>query len=229
MQILEIGNLSKLKILNIEQNMINNFPHEDIFCSMISLQKLFLSYNTLHNIRFNLTCTPRLRLLDLSYNRYTNLDNISISMIDYLPRSFHVNMTGNPFRCDCSMDFFLEWLHKTPLFVMNKDNYVCHDGYPMTNVHRHLMELQVNNLQCDPTLNMSSTMMAYIRAIITIISICIVFFVIIIVCNLRRSACELCRQICTNITAKRYSALAKEEKSDITANEATTRVVEISV
>uniref|UniRef100_T1KN92 LRRCT domain-containing protein n=2 Tax=Tetranychus urticae TaxID=32264 RepID=T1KN92_TETUR len=224
--LLKEGNLTNLNILNLESNGITNFPDETAFCTLPSLQKLFLAGNSLDQVRVNFTCTPKLRTLDLSHNLVKHLDNISTSFIDDLPRSFHINLTGNAFACDCRMDHFLSWIKRTPLFVMGKDNYICLSGYPEVNVHRRLIQLLPDDLECDPAWNKSSTFSFYPHIILAILTVTVVLLLALVLYQVRSQIMDFFLSTLSSSKNKRYSALRKDEKTELNSER---RVIEISV
>lgn len=225
--LLKEANLTNLSILNLESNGINGFPEESTICSFPSLQKLFLAGNSFGQLRLNFTCTPRLRTLDLSHNLVKNLDNVSTSFIEDLPRSFHMNLTGNPFACDCRMDHFLTWIKRTPLFVMGKDNYICLSGYPAVNVYRRLIQLTSDDLDCDPSWSQSATFSFYPHIILAILTVTVVLLLVLVLYQVRSNISDFLLTTWSNSKIKSYSALRKDDKPE-TANPER-RIIEISV
>lgn len=98
---LQEAELTHLKILNLEENSIISFPTPFIFCSLPSLQKVYLAKNLIDDFKLNLTCTPKLRLIDLTENQFTTLTNSSFAYLESGKTIFHINLENNGWRCDC--------------------------------------------------------------------------------------------------------------------------------
>jgi Leucine-rich repeat (LRR) protein len=78
------SNMKKLRKLHLEQNEIWRISNPEIFCPLTNLMDLHLSDNQLTDINFTLSCLPKLRYLDLEYNKMTNLHQPTISLIESL-------------------------------------------------------------------------------------------------------------------------------------------------
>ena len=213
MTMLTEAKLSKLRILHLENNQIGQFPHEMVFCSLPNIQRLYLSNNYLSEIRINFTCTSRIRTLDLSFNHIKNLDNISSFYLDHVTRGFHVNLTGNPFRCDCHMSHFLNWFKRTPLFVINRESYHCHSGYPETNAQKLLTNLTLADLQCDTYIH--SNFKTYLTASYSILIALIIFLCLLLtglIYSSREHLSSTWSQFSSRLSSKRqYTSLEKDE------------------
>lgn len=223
--LLREANLTNLSVLNLESNGIIDFPYELSLCSFPSLQKLFLAGNSFDQLRVNFTCTPRLRTLDLSHNLIKNLDNVSTSFIEDLPRSFHINLTGNPFACDCRIGHFINWIKRTPLFVMGKDNYICLSGYPMVNVYRRLIQLKADDLDCDPNWLQLSTFSFYPHIILAILTVTVICLLSLVIYQVRKNIVDFLSITLSNSKNKSYSALRRDERTEINSDK---RAIQIS-
>ena len=83
--------LINLKVLNLAENHIRLFNSPFTFCSLPSLEKLFLNHNLLADqIELNLNCTPKLFLLDLSNNYISKITNSTIENYDDSKLIFHL-------------------------------------------------------------------------------------------------------------------------------------------
>lgn len=108
--------LINLKILNLNENHIRLFNSPFTFCSLPALEKLYLSHNLLADqIELNLNCTPKLFILDLSNNYITKLTNSTIENYDDSKLIFHLNLTNNPWNCDCELSSFINWIQTTKM------------------------------------------------------------------------------------------------------------------
>ena len=142
--------LTHLKILNLEENSIITFPTPFIFCALPSLQKVYLAKNLINDFKLNLTCTPKLRLIDLTENQITTLTNSSFNYLESGKTVFHINLENNPFRCDCNLRDFVNWIKKTQVFVLGRKYFTCKNGYPLSNRGKLIMKIDKRNLTCDP-------------------------------------------------------------------------------
>ena len=142
--------LTHLKILNLEENSIITFPTPFIFCALPSLQKVYLAKNLINDFKLNLTCTPKLRLVDLTENQITTLTNSSFIYLESSKAVFHINLENNPFRCDCNLNDFVNWIKRTKVFVLGRRLFTCKTGFPHTNKGKQIMKIDTKNLTCDP-------------------------------------------------------------------------------
>lgn len=139
---------TQLKVLSLKHNSIQDIPNPMAF-AQLSLQKLFLGHNELSTMNMDLTSHPKLRLLDLSHNQITTVTNETLDQLKNLSRSFHLNLSGNPFNCDCTLYDFFNWLRTTSMFVVNIRDYRCGSGYPKSNTDKILLSLTPSDFQCD--------------------------------------------------------------------------------
>jgi len=142
--------LTHLKILNLEENSIITFPTPFIFCALPSLQKVYLAKNLINDFKLNLTCTPKLRLVDLTENQITTLTNSSFTYLESSKAVFHINLESNPFRCDCNLHDFVNWIKRTKVFVLGRKFFTCKTGFPLSNKGKQIMKMDTKNLTCDP-------------------------------------------------------------------------------
>ncbi|XP_023333410.1 phospholipase A2 inhibitor [Eurytemora carolleeae] len=145
------SHLKNLKKLHLEQNEIWRISNPDIFCPLTSLMDLHLSDNQLTDINFTLSCLPKLRYLDLEYNKMTNLHQPTFKLIESVfgdpEKDRTINIKGNPFRCDCHISEFLHWFRDTSVKISNKEEVRCFDGFPKYNYGIRLTALK--QLECE--------------------------------------------------------------------------------
>ena len=141
------GNLTKLKVLNIENNGIQMIPNPFVMCSLPSLSKLYLGGNALTDAKINVSCTPKLFLLDISDNFISTLDNFSLTMFPNTPK-FHVNLTRNPMKCDCKLLDMYRWIKTTQTWVLGNKTLMCASGYPESNAGRLVNDLEERDFLC---------------------------------------------------------------------------------
>lgn len=124
------SNLTQLKKLHLEQNEISKFKDKKVFCDLPNLMDLHLGDNLLEGLNFNINCLKKLRFLDLERNQFTMLKARDLNALDELAKSRkHVNLTvdfwDNPFTCNCSINFFKQWLGISNVNVRNVAELSC--------------------------------------------------------------------------------------------------------
>ncbi|XP_067676371.1 toll-like receptor 4 [Haliotis asinina] len=91
------------------------------------LEIIVLSRNRFKSIPFDLTSTPNLRNLDLSYNSVADLSKIEMTLLDDLAynNNLTLNLTANRLSCGChNLDFIL-WLSNTNVTLAPSRTYTC--------------------------------------------------------------------------------------------------------
>ena len=163
--ILMDAKLVNLKILNLASNHIRLFNSPFIFCSLPALEKLYLNHNLLADqIELNLNCTPKLHILDLSNNYITKIVNSTLENYEDSKLKFHLNLTNNPFDCNCELNPFIHWMRTTQIWIVGLNYLQCERGYPELNIGKYLQNLTTNELQCKDT---TSEEAAYQHFVIT--------------------------------------------------------------
>ena len=210
--VLNDANLTKLKVLNLENNGIQLMPNQFAICSLPALTKLLLGGNYLTDIRLNVSCTPKLILLDVSDNFISSLSNQSLA---FLPNSikFHVNLTRNPLRCDCHLVDMHRWVKLTKTWVIGNKTLQCASGFPESNMGRLFNELEESELQCSPL--DEEDLQGYVTASFAVL-ISLVLALIVLIGALLFSHKEQVVKVWTTLTdsmaAKReYTSLNQEQ------------------
>uniref|UniRef100_A0A1B0D3D2 Uncharacterized protein n=1 Tax=Phlebotomus papatasi TaxID=29031 RepID=A0A1B0D3D2_PHLPP len=125
------SNLTHLIKLHLEQNEISSFRDKHVFCDLPALRDLHLGDNNLKELNFNVMCLKHLRFLDLERNKFEMVKPRDLATLDSLQAlpgrdiNLVVDFMYNPFRCDCSISYFNEWLQKTKVDARNRDYYTC--------------------------------------------------------------------------------------------------------
>ncbi|KAJ6215647.1 hypothetical protein RDWZM_010147 [Blomia tropicalis] len=103
-----------LKLLNLESNHLTSLGSEQFFCQLSSIQRIRLADNLLTTYPINSSCLRWLSSIDLSSNMIVSMDQHSIDLIGSsgMERigSLHVDLSDNPFRCDCSLLPFFRYI-----------------------------------------------------------------------------------------------------------------------
>ena len=113
----------ELKVLDLADNDIKLLP-QHLFINMTKLQFFNLSKNSLRTLNVTITNMPDLELLDLSSNLLGFLGNDALQQLDFLV-NLTVDLTDNPFICDCQSLYFLRWASKHKKRLRNFRYYQC--------------------------------------------------------------------------------------------------------
>ena len=210
--------LTNLKSLNLESNEIHVFSTPIMFCFLPKLQKLYLGHNLLTNFHLNLTCLKDLNLVDLTDNLITTLHNESLRYLESGPRYYHLNITRNPFRCDCKMRDLLTFI-KTVIEVRitTPESLYCSTAWSMDIVGKYFDEINIYDLPCTHITNDDLSTNYYINfsyAIITcLLSILIILVATFIFFN-RKFIVTSWRYVINGVQVKReYTSLEKEQSN----------------
>ncbi|OTF78460.1 hypothetical protein BLA29_000254, partial [Euroglyphus maynei] len=149
--------LKRLKILNIESNRIDHIDDDKLFCSSSQIRQLLLRDNNVKQFHQNLSCLSELSLLDISNNQIETVDNQTIqSLLSSSSLSYHVNISENPFRCDCHLIDFYRFIRNQSKQNINDNNhyqqptfdwieeYRCHGT-----IQKYLDDLNEKDFICD--------------------------------------------------------------------------------
>lgn len=141
---------NSLQVFNVDntvdfQNLTDQDQnYEDVLCIMPGLEHLYLDYNKLSELKFELSCINQntgfnLTSLHLESNQFSNID---INLIKALKRMkgkndrFRVYLSSNPFRCDCQIYEFYKFLvsNESDGLVEDKSLLMCthHDSINTT-------------------------------------------------------------------------------------------------
>lgn len=114
--------LVKLSELNLMDNKIRSIP-DPTFQDLDSLQFLNLTNNKLAEWGPNLfKATQNLHVLDLTNNLLPMLHKENVHDFTAMQS---LNLTGNPFVCNCDMRWFRDWVNKTRIVLTNNATYRC--------------------------------------------------------------------------------------------------------
>lgn len=148
--------------LHLEQNEIwDGEGSERLFCSGVlpELSDLYLGDNQLQDINFDFACIKKLHFLDLSRNKIKRLDKLTLNRIDnvfHMPHNKNdsirkIDLTGNPFVCDCYLRDLYDWLTETSTNLYRRDQMRCFTGNPIQNAGKRIVNIQ--ELMCDTQTN----------------------------------------------------------------------------
>ena len=135
--------------LHLEQNEIKKFNDRRVFCDLPSLRDLHLGDNLLTEINFNISCIKKLRFLDLERNKFELVKWRDLNIMDRIQNSHDrdvnltIDLTYNPFTCECGIYDLCNWMQKTKVSVRNYQDYTCYK----TKRHEELI-LTLNMKHC---------------------------------------------------------------------------------
>ena len=123
-----LPNMPLLRILDLANNGIKNHPIR-IFSKLFNLQDLNLSCNSLRNLNPKLPVSHKMLLWNVSRNMLTSLPYGFMQQLDnHSGNRLSVDMTGNPFMCDCDNIHFVEWVQTTKVIL--QDEMITHAIMP---------------------------------------------------------------------------------------------------
>ncbi len=96
--------------------------------SLQHLQKLLISGNSITSLdNLSISNLPNLTLLDLQSNKITSLSDKVITEWELVSRrqNLSIDLSDNPFVCDCSTLETIEWIHSTHVQLLNRKKYHC--------------------------------------------------------------------------------------------------------
>ncbi|NXN99476.1 GPV protein, partial [Rhinopomastus cyanomelas] len=138
--------LNELRGLSLHTNNISSLP-EGIFLSLQKLQNISLFATRLEILPRNLF--HGLKHLQKVYMNSTKLQALPGDFFTALPELQEVFLDDNPWKCDCQILGFQEWLQKSTEIVKNVPSLMCHSPLALQNVS--LLALAVDQLECLPT------------------------------------------------------------------------------
>ncbi|WAR30663.1 TLR3-like protein [Mya arenaria] len=123
--------LTKLKKLYLNDNAIHNIP-APTFQSLSSLATLNISRNKLKGWDGDLfSTTNSLQTVDASENLIGNLNSDNLK---YLQSLKYLNLSGNPFMCNCDLRWFRDWINNTSVLLPSNASYICYGPDQWKNV-----------------------------------------------------------------------------------------------
>lgn len=137
-----------LKFLDLSKNrlMYENSLSPNIFHPIYGLSELYLSQNQLPSLDFLLKAN--LSLLTVLKATSNMLQIINQTLVQSLPQLTYLDLQNNPFICDCSNAWFLNWaINDTTTQVISLNKYKC--SYPSSLKNQHLENLNTDSCNMD--------------------------------------------------------------------------------
>ncbi|RXN17913.1 carboxypeptidase N subunit 2-like protein [Labeo rohita] len=136
-------NLISLKKLDLSENRITALPGT-VFKGLFSIKALHLQKNKLSSLEANLLKDQHdMEQLYLSMN---NLQSIPHGFFDDLDFQCVVQLHGNPWRCDCGLQYFFDWLSYSDRNVEDLTRVSC--GAPEVIRGRRVVSVDKEQLVC---------------------------------------------------------------------------------
>ncbi|NXO66144.1 GPV protein, partial [Phainopepla nitens] len=137
--------LNELRGLSLHTSNISTLP-EGIFLSLQKLQNISLFDTRLEVLPRNLF--HNLKHLQKVYLNSTNLQSLPADFFTALPELEEVVLDDNPWKCDCQILGFREWLQKSTTIVKNVPSLMCHSPMALQNIS--LVSLNIDDPECLP-------------------------------------------------------------------------------
>ncbi|NXI92670.1 GPV protein, partial [Psophia crepitans] len=137
--------LNELRGLSLHTNNISSLP-EGIFLSLQKLQNISLFDSRLEVLPGDLF--HNLKRLQKVYLNNTKLQSLPGDFFTTLPELQEVFLDNNPWKCNCQILGFQEWLQKSMEIVKNMPSLVCDSPLPLQNIS--LVALTDDHLKCLP-------------------------------------------------------------------------------
>ncbi|NWS75828.1 GPV protein, partial [Crotophaga sulcirostris] len=138
--------LNELRGLSLHTNNISSLP-EGIFLSLQKLQNISLFGMRLEALPRNLF--HNLKHLQKVYLNNSKLQSLPGDFFTTLPELQEVILDDNPWKCDCQILDFQEWLQKSMEIVKNAPSLMCDSPLALQNIS--LVALTDDHLKCLPT------------------------------------------------------------------------------
>ncbi|XP_040468534.1 platelet glycoprotein V-like [Falco naumanni] len=137
--------LNELRGLSLHTNNISSLP-EDIFLSLQKLQNISLFDNSLEVLPRNLF--HNLKHLQKVYLNSTKLQSLPGDFFTASPELQEVCLDDNPWKCDCQILGFRDWLQRSLQIVKNVPSLTCHSPLALRSVS--VVALTADHLKCLP-------------------------------------------------------------------------------
>ncbi|XP_075572715.1 uncharacterized protein LOC104036200 [Pelecanus crispus] len=138
--------LNELRGLSLHTNNISRLP-EGIFLSLQKLQNISLFDSRLEALPRNLF--HNLKHLQKVYLNSTKVQSLPGDFFTALPELQEVFLVDNPWKCDCQILGFQEWLQKNMEIVKDVPSLMCDSPLALQNIS--LVALTDHHLKCLPT------------------------------------------------------------------------------
>lgn len=174
LSILQTGNLHQLTVLDLSNNDLVVLP-DSIFTRLSNLVNLSLQNSSIISFQNGTLRAPPLCDLDLRDNSLKDLPAATLAELSLKP-ALHIQLAGNPWRCDCSIDDMLLWL-KNSTQVVDMENLTCTD--PEALRRQPLLLVEQSQLKCsgdmEGVLETSYVFLGLVLALIGVIFLLVLY------------------------------------------------------
>ena len=187
------GGLSQLEELYLSNNEIAYYGAY-LFNTTASLRKLILSHNVITKPVFEANHFKRLEELYLDNNALMTPGSDFLKNLDILTKNHLlkiVNISQNPFLCDCDLIYFQNWLNKTQTNIVDKEKLTC--DWPKELSGRTILTLKPEEMVCENPTDYNRVLRPIYIVIVVIFCMLAVLFIAIIVMN-RAAICVQIRR-----------------------------------
>ncbi|XP_068179742.1 trophoblast glycoprotein [Antennarius striatus] len=172
--VLEKGNLLQLTVLDLSNNEVL-VPPENMLENLPNLVNLSLLNSSIISIQNGTLRVPPLRDLDLRDNSLRNLPSTTLAELSLKP-GLQIHLSGNPWRCDCSIEDMLFWL-KNSTQVTDVQNLTC--AVPEGLKRQLLLQVDQSQLKCsgdmEGVLETSYVFLGLVLALIGVIFLLVLY------------------------------------------------------
>ena len=116
----------QLKVLDLARCQLTEISPSE-FSTLVQLQNLNLSGNSLNVFHVELHTLRALRILNLSYNKLATLSVAIITELNSLEQ-IEVDLSQNPWDCSCNNTKFVRWIQNTRVNFLKKGDTYCNGG-----------------------------------------------------------------------------------------------------
>lgn len=211
-----VNQLDKLEVLALDNNDFSVFDKDsaNALCALKNLRRLILAQNLLPKVTlYHRDCLPKLEFLDLSYNSIMTFEperdhNGLLYSLNFIQSSskfknLTVNFHGNEFDCDCGLVDFHNWLKRTKVHVLKRQNLYCHDGQ---HFNKSVLSLQSADFECLSINSGSSSNNAVVGILVTMFVI--IALILVVIAFIKRN--QIRYFISTKMAAMKTGSLARE-------------------
>lgn len=143
--------MQKLKVLHLENNRFRHLSDDNFFCFLANLEEVYLANNEIIAVHLTPRCIGQLHsltVLDLSNNHLPYLVNDTLQALSQGKPELNVDLSNNPFVCNCTLNVMLSWLESTDVILRDMESYTCTAIHSEHKSHRYVSDLIGLSLPC---------------------------------------------------------------------------------
>ena len=141
--------LPNLEILHLEHNKLWYLNVSALCHPLPKLEHLYLSHNHITLKNMDITCLSQLKGLYVDSNSMKNLPDAFIRQLNRSQLT-SLNLTDNPWLCDCHFQNTLEWLQSDDAHFVNISSLWCYVGSRPKN----FIALNTSDLTCEAVISL---------------------------------------------------------------------------